>query len=83
MRDLHSEIEFKSGGMIEQRAQQVLAETETMLADIERIGLPEAIGRGMFAEISRKPDGGKGLDGVITKADDYYNPFPELMLAGA
>ncbi|MDP2368738.1 lysine 5,6-aminomutase subunit alpha TIM-barrel domain-containing protein [Rhodoferax sp.] len=82
MKDLHSEIEFKRGGQIEQRAQAVLAETETMLAQIETMGLPSAIGKGMFAEISRTPTGGKGLDGVIEKADNYYNPFPDLMLPG-
>lgn len=82
MRDLHSEIEFKSGGLIEQRAQAVLAETESMLAEIERIGLPSAIAQGMFAEIKRTATGGKGLDGVIAKAPDYYNPFPKRMLQG-
>ena len=81
MKDLHAEIEFKSGGLIETRAQTVLAETETFLAQIETMGLPAAIGQGMFAEISRTPTGGKGLDGVIAKAADYYNPFPELMLS--
>jgi beta-lysine 5,6-aminomutase alpha subunit len=83
MRDLHSEIEFKPGGQIERRAQQVLAETEAMLREVERIGLPAAIGRGLFADISRKPDGGKGLDGVLAKAADYHNPFPALMLEAA
>ncbi|HET9821240.1 MAG TPA: lysine 5,6-aminomutase subunit alpha [Burkholderiaceae bacterium] len=83
MRDLHSEIEFRRGGLIEQRAQAVLAETEAILADVERIGLPAAIGRGTFADISRQPDGGKGLDGVIVRADDYHNPFPALMLKAA
>ena len=84
MKDLHSEIEFKRGGRIEQRAQAVLAETEAMLAQIETMGLSGAIGRGLFAEISRTPTGGKGLDGVIQRAADYYNPFPHLMLpAGA
>lgn len=82
MRDLHSEIEFKSGGLIEQRAQAVLAETEAMLAEIERIGLPSAIAQGMFAEIKRTATGGKGLDGVIAKALGYYNPFPKRMLQG-
>lgn len=82
MRDLHSEIEFKSGGLIEQRAQAVLAETEAMLAEIERIGLPSAIAQGMFAEIKRTATGGKGLDGVIAKAPGYYNPFPKRMLQG-
>jgi len=80
MKDLHAEIEFKRGGKIEQRAQAVLAETEAMLAQIETMGLPGAIGKGLFAEISRTPTGGKGLDGVIRKAADYYNPFPHLML---
>jgi beta-lysine 5,6-aminomutase alpha subunit len=83
MRDLHAEIEFKRGGLIERRAQAVLAETEAMLAEVERIGLPAAIGKGLFADIPRRPDGGKGLDGVLAKADDYHNPFPALMLEGA
>ncbi|MBA3057533.1 MAG: lysine 5,6-aminomutase subunit alpha [Gammaproteobacteria bacterium] len=80
MKDLHSEIEFKRGGQIELRAQSVLAQAESMLAKIEAMGLPGAIGQGLFADISRTPTGGKGLDGVIPKADNYYNPFPELML---
>jgi beta-lysine 5,6-aminomutase alpha subunit len=83
MRDLHSEIEFKAGGKIELRAQEVLAQTESILAEIEGMGLPAAIGRGLFAEISRTPTGGKGLDGVIAKSAEYYNPFPSLMLQGA
>ena len=83
MRDLHEEVEFKAGGRIEQRAQQVLAETVGILGEIERIGLPAAIGKGTFADISRTLDGGKGLDGVIAKSADYYNPFPQLMLEGA
>ncbi|MBK9442653.1 MAG: lysine 5,6-aminomutase subunit alpha [Comamonadaceae bacterium] len=84
MKDLHSEIEFKRGGQIEQRAQTVLAQTEALLAGIEAKGLPQAISEGTFAEISRTPTGGKGLDGVVGKAADYYNPFPARMLgAGA
>jgi beta-lysine 5,6-aminomutase alpha subunit len=80
MKDLHSEIEFKRGGKIELRAQVVLSDAADMLADIETMSLSAAIGKGMFAEISRTPEGGKGLDGVIPKADNYYNPFLHLML---
>lgn len=80
MRDLHAEIQFTPGGQIERRAQQVLQETEDILAEIERTGLPAAIAKGTFAEISRTLTGGKGLDGVLDKDADYYNPFPELML---
>lgn len=80
MKDLHREIEFRRGGLIERRAQQVLAETESFLAGIEAKGLAQAISEGSFAEIARAPNGGKGLDGVITKTIDYYNPFPARML---
>jgi beta-lysine 5,6-aminomutase alpha subunit len=80
MRDLGDEIMFTPGGRIEARAQQVLGETVAMLEEIERIGLVAAIGRGMFADIARQPDGGKGLAGVIDRADDYCNPFADLML---
>ena len=52
-------------------------------AEIEQIGLMEAINRKMFADISRQPDGGKGTTGVIVKAADYFNPFIDLMLGGA
>lgn len=83
MKDLHSELQVKPGGLIEQRAQAVLAETEAILGRIERIGLPAAIGEGMFADISRTPTGGKGLEGVIAKAPEYFNPFPARMLGGA
>jgi beta-lysine 5,6-aminomutase alpha subunit len=79
LRDLHAEIEFTPGGQIERRAQQVLAETAALLQDIEQIGLPAAIARGTFADISRTLTGGKGLDGVVPKAADYHNPFPALM----
>jgi beta-lysine 5,6-aminomutase alpha subunit len=61
----------------------VLAETEATLARIEQIGLAAAIGAGIFADISRTPAGGKGLEGVLAKSAEYYNPFPALMLGGA
>ncbi len=83
MRHLADEIEFKPTGRIQARANEVLAQTVQMLAEIEQIGLMEAIRRKMFAEISRQPDGGKGVAGVINKNDDYYNPFPDLMQGGA
>ncbi|MDO9238327.1 MAG: lysine 5,6-aminomutase subunit alpha [Aquabacterium sp.] len=80
LRDLHAEIQFTPGGQIERRAQQVLAETADLLAQIELNGLPAAIAKGTFADISRTLTGGKGLDGVVRKAADYNNPFLALML---
>ncbi len=80
MRDLGEELSITPGGRIERRAQEVLAQAQAMLEEIEAIGLPAAIGRGQFADIARQSDGGKGLAGVVTRAEGYFNPFPELML---
>ncbi len=82
MRHLGDEIEFKANGRIQSRAGEVLAQAASMLKEIETIGLMEAINRKMFADISRRPDSGKGTDGVITKGKDYFNPFVDLMLGG-
>ncbi len=68
------EIEFKKGGVIQKRAQQVLGETIEMLEDVKQRGLFTAIETGMFAEIKRPRDGGKGFDGVYEKSAGYYNP---------
>ena len=35
--------------------------------------------KGVFADIRRPLDGGKGLDGVTVKSDRYFNPFIEEM----
>ena len=32
-----------------------------------------------FGDVKRTETGGKGLDGVVEKAADYFNPFLELM----
>ena len=73
-RSLGDEIEFKKGGFIEKRAQTVLDETEQFLNKLRKIGLMESISQGNFANISRKPDLGKGIEGVFEKAGDYSNP---------
>ena len=78
-RHLSDEITFKSGGIIETRAQTVLQEACTMLEEIEELGIEETLASGMFANVRRLPDGGKGLAGVVEKAPNYYNPFSELL----
>jgi beta-lysine 5,6-aminomutase alpha subunit len=75
MKDIAGEIDFKSGGIIQKRADHVLRKAHEMLGEISDIGLVEALARGMFADIKRDPDGGKGKEGVIVKGEDYYNPF--------
>jgi beta-lysine 5,6-aminomutase alpha subunit len=33
----------------------------------------------MFADVKRTITGGKGLQGVMMRADDYFNPFETLL----
>ena len=82
MKDLGSELVFKDGGIMQTRANEVLVKATDLLAEIERLGLFETLERGVFADIKRPRDGGKGLDGVFQKAPGYINPFLEPMQKG-
>ncbi|MFX1268198.1 MAG: lysine 5,6-aminomutase subunit alpha TIM-barrel domain-containing protein, partial [Promethearchaeota archaeon] len=42
-------------------------------------GLFNTIEKGIFANIKRSINGGKGLKGVIKREKNYYNPFMEIM----
>jgi len=79
MESLGDEISFKKGGIIQRRANEVLEKATQLLKEIEQIGLFKTIEKGTFGGIKRPIDGGKGLEGVIVKGKDYYNPFLELM----
>ena len=79
MADLGEEIAFKPGGRIVQRAHQVLEETVQFLESIEAVGLMDAIEQGLFADIKRPRDMGKGLDGLRPKAAGYWNPFEQYL----
>jgi len=82
MKDLGDEISFKSGGIIESRANEVLASAAKLLKEIEQLGLFATLEKGIFAGIKRPRDGGKGLSGVCAKTTGYFNPFVELMKGG-
>ena len=71
---LYDELEFKKNGIIVTRAKKVLNDAIGMLAKIKKMGLFDSIEKGMFAEVKRSKNGGKGLDGVHKKSSDYYNP---------
>ncbi|MFZ5651200.1 MAG: lysine 5,6-aminomutase subunit alpha [Bacillota bacterium] len=82
MRNIGDEIYFRQGGRVQRRVEEVLDNAVKMLEKIRSMGLMEALSRGMFAEIRRSPDGGKGLGGVIKKEPDYLNPFPDIFNMG-
>jgi beta-lysine 5,6-aminomutase alpha subunit len=71
------------GGFIEQRAKHVLGESIGLLRRINDDGLLNAIADGTFGITRRPENGGRGLDGVITRADGYFNPASDILEAGA
>ena len=82
MRDLGEEVEFKKDGIIQKRAQTVLKDAEELLKEIEKDGLFHTLENGKFGGVKRPRDGGKGLEGVCVKDEQYFNPFIPLMLGG-
>lgn len=81
-RHFGDEIEFKPGGIIERRAVHVLSECETLLERVAEMGLTSAIEAAVFADVSRSAEGGRGLEGVFERADDYWNPFEDALRGG-
>jgi beta-lysine 5,6-aminomutase alpha subunit len=65
-------------GRIRERAIQVLREAIDLLERTADVGMFQAIEQAEFADTSRTPDGGHGLDGVVERAEGYFNPFLEL-----
>jgi len=78
-RDLGEEIEFKPGGIIQTRAQEVLAGARELLERIAETGLFEAIDGATFGDVSRKVDEGRGIEGIVDTDEGYLNPVTELM----
>jgi beta-lysine 5,6-aminomutase alpha subunit len=78
-RDLGEEIEFKRGGIIQTRAQEVLAGAHELLERIAQTGLFAAIEQATFGDVSRKLDEGRGIDGILDTEEGYLNPVVELM----
>lgn len=80
MRSIGEEVEFREGGIIQSRAREVLDRATVLLEKIEKEGLFSALEKGIFADIKRPKNGGKGLDGVSIKGKNYWNPFVERMM---
>jgi len=76
-KDLSAQFTLKPDSFIVTRAQTVLDQCEDFLRQLVDVGLMQGIEQGLFADVKRLRDGGKGLKGVVTRADDYFNPlFP-------
>jgi beta-lysine 5,6-aminomutase alpha subunit len=79
LQNIGDEVEFKTNGLIQNRAKEVVDKALELLEKIEKEGLFSALENGIFANVKRSKTGGKGLNGVSKKSDCYLNPFLELM----
>ena len=79
MKNIGDDLEFKKDGIMQTRAKQVLDDAIELLEKMTEEGLFTALEKGIFADVKRPRNGGKGLDGVFEKGEHYYNPFIELM----
>jgi beta-lysine 5,6-aminomutase alpha subunit len=78
-RDIGQEVQFKPGGIIQSRAQQVLRLAHELLERIAEVGMFAAIEDGTFGDVRRSIDEGRGIDGIVTMDEGYFNPAVELM----
>ena len=76
-RSLGNEIMYRPDGVIATRAQTVLAQARDMLSQIRERSLFPVLAEGLFADVKRPKEGGKGLGGVFERADDYHNPVED------
>jgi beta-lysine 5,6-aminomutase alpha subunit len=79
MHNIGDEVEFKTDGIIQKRAKDVLDHAFDLLEKVEKEGLFSALEKGIFGNVKRSKTGGKGLNGVVEKNTNYINPFMELM----
>jgi beta-lysine 5,6-aminomutase alpha subunit len=82
-RGIADEIQFAPGGIVQTRADAVMRGAAAILEQIAESGLFAALERGVFGDVSRSLDEGRGADGIVAVDDSYLNPLTELMLESA
>ncbi len=78
-RHLSDELHWNPNGRMVARAKTVLAEARDLLREVQAEGMFAAVARGAFADVKRPELGGRGLDGVIEKAQGYMNPILDVL----
>jgi beta-lysine 5,6-aminomutase alpha subunit len=81
-RHLSEQFTVKPGSLIEQRANETLSKAVEQLEHVRSIGLFQALQNGEFADVKREPEGGRGFEGVFTRAADYFNPIYDALREG-
>jgi beta-lysine 5,6-aminomutase alpha subunit len=81
VRDLGEQFDWREDSLIARRAGQILSEAVDLLRQIDDLGLFKGLEAGLFANIQRSPEGGRGLEGVVERDASYFNPFYEALLS--
>jgi beta-lysine 5,6-aminomutase alpha subunit len=79
-RDLGEQFDWREDSLVAHWAGQILREAVDLLRQIDDLGLFKGLAAGLFATIKRSPEGGRGLEGVIKRNEEYFNPFYEKLL---
>lgn len=74
-RSLYDDIQFVTNGKVMRYARMMLESTHKFLQGVRHRGLFDALEQGLFADIRRSKDAGRGFDGIFSKSRQYYNPF--------
>jgi beta-lysine 5,6-aminomutase alpha subunit len=80
-RDLGEQFNWREDSLVARWANQILREAVELLREMDRFGLFGGLEAGLFANIKRSPEGGRGLDGVIKRNGEYFNLFYEELLS--
>jgi len=80
-RDMGEQFDWSEDSLIAGWANQILRDAVELLREMEKLGLFKVLEAGLFADIKRSPEGGRGLEGVIRRNKSYFNPFYEELLA--
>lgn len=78
-RGIDEELVVREDGKIANRARSVFDRALQLLDECKADGMVAAIGKGRFGDVKRSETGGKGLDGVVPRDADYFNPFLEIL----
>lgn len=80
-RDLGTQFEWRTDSIVQQEANTILRDAVELLSKMDAVGLFKGLEAGLFADIKRSPEGGRGLDGVIERHSEYFNPFYDMLVS--
>ncbi len=78
-RDLGDQFDWRENSLVARGAGKILREAVELLQEMDRLGLFKSLEAGLFADIKRSPEGGRGLEGVIERDATYFNPFYQTL----